>query len=83
MDDRVQRAVDKLRGQLILAQAEVVLLRDRSDIDSQLRIEFIIRDIFQASLFIDELLLRIIELRLLKRRIEDEEIIIAILLMDD
>ena len=79
---RFEHAADTLKGQLELAESEILVFKARESLEAQLRAEFLIEDTIRAGRFIQELILQIIELRLLRRRREEEEIII-LLIMDD
>jgi len=78
---RFEGAAQTLRNQLDVVQSEIDLFKAREDLDSQIRAELLIKDTILAESFIDGLLLQILELRTIKRKREEEEIIVAILLV--
>jgi len=82
---RFETARETLALQVEAARLEIHLLGLELELDEALRREILIKDVIEAGKFMDELLEQMVALRQIRKRRQDEEVILAILLgeMDD
>lgn len=69
-----------IETQIETAEDEIKLLEPESGLDEQIRLEMLKKDIMDAGKFMDQLLLQIVFLRDIRRKRQEEETLVAILM---
>ena len=80
--DRFGQFIDQMAFRIEAAEKEIQVLELREELESQLRLELLRQDIERAREFIAELIEEIYKLILIKRRRQDEEVIIALIVSE-
>ena len=81
--ERFEAAIELIEEKIVGAEAEILFLEDAEEVDLQIKREFLIEDVVAAKEFQLDLISQVEILKLIKRKRQDEETIIAMLMMTD